>query len=562
MTIPFRCRCGKSLRARDELAGKRVKCPQCGQVSVLPAPAAALAAVAAPLARAPRPRKVLLPDGRAEKGPDTPEAPSGPDGPPAPYQVDLGAWCRTANAHYQAVLGPMAGYLLIFVGILAALVLLALILVGYLGFFLLLPHLAAGPTIVCLMQLRGKKWAFGDFFAGFRRYGTWLALELLATLILVGSPLPGLLVGMLAGAVSYALRLDPDSPVMMVPGMISMLVSLAGLLAGVYVWFRAGVFARQLVIDRGCGAVDALKGSWHLTRGHFWGLFGAFLLVVLGVEAASLLTCGIGLFFALPYGLLVLNAGYLHVAGTPSRRGPGMAEGVVPAAVDRPMALPPAKPNTAAVWRIRWPWVAAGAGAGVLMVVAALVVWFRPAGVHALPGAAGPRVVKLAELAEPIQVQRVYLTDNPHERAVPDEWNQTLPSGTREVWVGIVFPWQPPDGTQVSVELLSESGPLTMPKGSIVMTISSGRGFTVLLPSSARGGLLRDGRYQSKVLVNGTAVALLNWSVGDGRRPRAVKPVAAPDEAAPAPAAGGPEAAFPRCPPGMQLKKSPAAFGC
>src|SRR5690348_9992307 len=36
MAISFACSCGKSFRAKDELAGKRTKCPACGQVLVIP----------------------------------------------------------------------------------------------------------------------------------------------------------------------------------------------------------------------------------------------------------------------------------------------------------------------------------------------------------------------------------------------------------------------------------------------------------------------------------------------------------------------------------------------
>ena len=41
MTIPFACSCGKSFQAKDEFAGKRTKCPACGQVLVIPQPARA-----------------------------------------------------------------------------------------------------------------------------------------------------------------------------------------------------------------------------------------------------------------------------------------------------------------------------------------------------------------------------------------------------------------------------------------------------------------------------------------------------------------------------------------
>jgi hypothetical protein len=38
MPIPLSCPCGRSIRARDELAGLRIKCPQCGGVLTVPSP--------------------------------------------------------------------------------------------------------------------------------------------------------------------------------------------------------------------------------------------------------------------------------------------------------------------------------------------------------------------------------------------------------------------------------------------------------------------------------------------------------------------------------------------
>jgi hypothetical protein len=37
MAISVTCSCGRSLRAKDEAAGKRVRCPQCGSVVQVPA---------------------------------------------------------------------------------------------------------------------------------------------------------------------------------------------------------------------------------------------------------------------------------------------------------------------------------------------------------------------------------------------------------------------------------------------------------------------------------------------------------------------------------------------
>src|SRR5262245_36538037 len=39
MAIDFACKCGKPLRAQDDHAGKRVQCPHCGRVLLIPAPA-------------------------------------------------------------------------------------------------------------------------------------------------------------------------------------------------------------------------------------------------------------------------------------------------------------------------------------------------------------------------------------------------------------------------------------------------------------------------------------------------------------------------------------------
>ena len=39
MAIPFRCECGKRLQAKDELAGRRIRCPDCGRTLKVPAAA-------------------------------------------------------------------------------------------------------------------------------------------------------------------------------------------------------------------------------------------------------------------------------------------------------------------------------------------------------------------------------------------------------------------------------------------------------------------------------------------------------------------------------------------
>ncbi len=47
MAITFECACGKTLRARDELAGKKARCTQCGEIFFIPQPEAEMVVVPA-----------------------------------------------------------------------------------------------------------------------------------------------------------------------------------------------------------------------------------------------------------------------------------------------------------------------------------------------------------------------------------------------------------------------------------------------------------------------------------------------------------------------------------
>jgi predicted RNA-binding Zn-ribbon protein involved in translation (DUF1610 family) len=55
MAIPFSCECGKKLQAKDEFAGRKMKCPNCGRVLTIPHPARTAPANAAATQAKPRP---------------------------------------------------------------------------------------------------------------------------------------------------------------------------------------------------------------------------------------------------------------------------------------------------------------------------------------------------------------------------------------------------------------------------------------------------------------------------------------------------------------------------
>lgn len=72
-------------------------------------------------------------------------------------------------------------------------------------------------------------------------------------------------------------------------------------------------FASYFVIDRGAGPIDALKQSWHMTKGHKWQLF-LFSLVLVGLNLLGLLALVIGIFVTVPITWLAITHAYRTLA--------------------------------------------------------------------------------------------------------------------------------------------------------------------------------------------------------------------------------------------------------
>lgn len=76
------------------------------------------------------------------------------------------------------------------------------------------------------------------------------------------------------------------------------------LLPGIYVAVRLE-FAANYVIDRGYGVSDAIKASWHDTKGNFWGILGAVIVIGLFI-CVGYLACCVGAFYTSPAGTIAL----------------------------------------------------------------------------------------------------------------------------------------------------------------------------------------------------------------------------------------------------------------
>jgi hypothetical protein len=227
------------------------------------------------------------------------------------YQVDLGEWMDYAKGHWGAMVGPCIGYV-----ILAYLLLVIVAVVPCIGAFGLLfmtPPVAAGPTVVALRQLQGRRWQFGDFFSGFDHWGALVGNSFLTGLLVFVCLLPAL--GLFIFGVMLAL-LSRELAAVLVIGLL--------LCVPVLIWalLRLTFFAWPLIIDRGYGPLEAMQGSWRLTAKHFWPLLGVALVCLL-IHIGGLILCGVGALFTLPFITLIHAAGYLLVAGRrPPLRGP------------------------------------------------------------------------------------------------------------------------------------------------------------------------------------------------------------------------------------------------
>jgi hypothetical protein len=349
------------LRVPDTVApGAQVKCPQC--TTVFAVPAANPAPPATPGQFSARPTSPASPG--AQVGPRFSSAP-GPDdfdhpdaahrprpdakleGLTSDYVVSLGDDFSAGMKHYSPALGPMVGYGFILWGIMIVLgcggaipfIGLLFSCLSLLNTLFLQFALIAGYVVVCLRQMRGDVWTFGDFFGGFRYWLPLFVNNLLSTALMVACFAPGyilLIVGQIllsdSSNVTFQQPGGPKSatatPATGQPGAMEIVIMLAGLgimllgiVPAVYVSIRAFLFNPWLIIDRGCGPIEAIKGNWELTRGHFWGWLG-FSIVLGLILLVGAIPCYLGLPFTFPIMYLVLTAAWLRITSAKRLAGP------------------------------------------------------------------------------------------------------------------------------------------------------------------------------------------------------------------------------------------------
>jgi uncharacterized membrane protein len=298
MPIEFRCTgCQKLLRTQEGTEGKQAKCPVCGTLVLIPNPN-----VPPPLpgdAPSPIPASVVsaaLPPVDSAPGPLPSELALAP--------LDIPAVLWSSWQIFLKNIGPC---------------ILATLVAGAIGFAAVFVTNAAlgGAGRMDLAHRHGGGPQFHWFLFGSQ------PLASLANLF-VSSLLT-------AGLAVFFLKIARGQPAEIVDVLSGWRWALHAFLAhlacsiiislGLIFCIVPGVLATLvlsqtmfLVVDRNASAISALEMSHALTSGNKLNLFLLWLIVI-GLSVASLITCGLGLIFAIPWFGVLWAVTYLKLSG-------------------------------------------------------------------------------------------------------------------------------------------------------------------------------------------------------------------------------------------------------
>ena len=222
------------------------------------------------------------------------------------YEVEFGRWFEIAMAHFSDRNFWVMAALYTLLAFVLTQVIAQIPYVGPIVNLFVSPALYAGLTGVALKHLKGRSWAFSDFFCGFKgEHFLSLVGFNFVTGLLIALPI-------IPGGVLLAIGALSNDPNLTTTGLAVLAVLLP---ISIFLSVRLTIFGVPLILDRRYRAMEAIQGCWELTADHFWMLFGVQLVLGLITLAGVLALC-IGYLVAVPFVTLVLSTGYLLVAGT------------------------------------------------------------------------------------------------------------------------------------------------------------------------------------------------------------------------------------------------------
>lgn len=319
MPIELACpSCRKTLQVPDHAAGKKARCPACGEIIPVPAREPTVNPYTAPA------QATTIPESPGEEGI------VGPSGP-----LDVGRVWSEAWELYTQNLGILVGASAVFLGLtivmglgmyigvfvmafaasgaaqnggggdaVMASVLVSVIAVAALLMFLISSYLQIGITRICLDISRRQPTSISRLFSG-----------------------GDVLLPYMGYSILYFIVMELGLLLCIIPGIWVAMVWWPGFL---------------LIVDRRSRVMDAFGMSQRMVKGNFWNCF-IILLLAYGAHFAASSVCGLLTLFTLPLISMVVVTTYRHLAGDPQPQASPAASGLAnpmagPAEEDSPFA--------------------------------------------------------------------------------------------------------------------------------------------------------------------------------------------------------------------------------
>ncbi len=175
--------------------------------------------------------------------------------------------------------------------------------------FLVQGPLTGGLIILTLNLSRYDQAEISDLFLGFKNYGWLLLLSLVQGAVVIAAIIPGaiMIVGgllpvMQAQQAGGTPELDGTSIALLIVGFLLLLVLATIAVVLTYFWYF-------LVADKRGEFGEALAVGYQAAKMNFWSILG--LVILFGfVGFVSVIPCGLGLFFSIPWSFAVMVKAY------------------------------------------------------------------------------------------------------------------------------------------------------------------------------------------------------------------------------------------------------------
>jgi uncharacterized membrane protein len=173
--------------------------------------------------------------------------------------------------------------------------------------------LTGGLIILTLNLSRYDQAEMSDLFLGFKNYGWLLLLSLVQGAVVIAAIIPGAIVMIVGGLLPVMQaqqagetpELGGTSIALLIVGFLLLLVLATIAVVLTYFWYF-------LVADKRGEFTEALAAGYRAGKMNFWSIVGLLILFSF-VGVVSVIPCGLGLFFSIPWSFAVMAKAYEQI---------------------------------------------------------------------------------------------------------------------------------------------------------------------------------------------------------------------------------------------------------